>query len=307
MKDLKTYFINPFTDERHSLNRKKKFGEDHIKRITVQNTGGELTEMLNSTIAVQTNFFGAITSVSVNASIREARTEAVDQVIEAFKTRNTRLNNYLLANGTDKQAIYQEFFPQGITAFTREVNKGNVAQLMDQLVKAITRNPAIAGGTTVLSEYTNFLNNYNTARGEQLTKMGEVSGTRGSRNSVEDDWDDQMFNNLLTLANLHRQHPETLGWFMNQTILHAPQHHSGDGKGQLTGIITIAGAPAANIKVHIEGGNIPDTVTDDTGGYATHELPIGTYQVVFSREDLRTRTDSVTIIDDGDTLWDVAL
>jgi len=306
MRDLTIYFVNPFSDPKIPPGNKKKFGEDTIRRIGTQNNGNVFDQLLNDTVDVHTTLFGGITSVSTNQAIQEARTKSVDNLIILFKNRNSRLNNFFIGNGTDKQPVYQEFFPQGVRPFTDGVNKGNVEQRMAQIKDVIDENTEVAGGTTVLAEYETFLENYNTARGSQLSKISEVSSGRTDRNIAEDAWNDQMFENLLSFANLSRGKPQNIILYMNQSILRAPKSAATDGKGRITGICTTNGAPEPGIKVHVADGNIDDTTTDGSGGYITQSLPIGQWQVQFSRNGDILKTTTVNVIDDGDTQQDVA-
>lgn len=309
MKDLTTFFSNPFADTKIPLGNKKKFGEDTLKRIATQNTANQFDLLLADTLTAQTNLFGAITSVETNSAIQKARTLSVDNLIASFTARNTRLNKYLEANDTNKLPVYFEFFPQGVTAFTREITKGNVQQRMQEMVTAITANTAVAGGAAVLTEYQAFLTGYSTARGDQLTKISDVSSGRTDRENKEAVWDDQMFENLLTFANLNRGNPGALILFMNQSILRAPQSSATDGRGRLTGFAKTnpGNVPAEGVTIHITDGNINDETSDADGGYTTQSLPIGTYTAVFSKAGYVTITEPITVVDDGDTQFDVTL
>lgn len=307
MKNLESVLINPFTGKELSLDNKKKFGEDHIKRIGTQNTANQFDTMLNDTILVQTNLFGAITSVATNSAIQQSRTQSVDNLITGFTARNSRLNNYLIATGIKGQPLYQEFFPLGVQQFTADVTKGNVEQLMAEMVTAVTNHTTEAGGSATLTEYTNFKSSYVTARGQQLDKISAVSSGRITRQQAEDAWDDQLFHNLLIIADLHRGHPEMLSLFMNQSILRAATSADNDGQGRFTGTVSSGGIAVEGVLVHVVDGNINDETTDAAGGYTTQNLPTGTYTVQYSKAGYVTQNISIEVMDDGDTLHDVNL
>ncbi len=309
MKDLRSFFLNPFSDFRITLPQKNKFGESTIQLISAQNTGNRFDALLNDTIAVHTALFGNITDVLTNAAIRQARTQSVDAVISRFTRRNSRLNKYLLSNDTDKLPVYQEFFPLGIMDFTRTgVNKGNVEQKMEALIKAIEYNITLAGGSDVLQEYRQMLADYKAARGEQLNKTSMVSSGITARNQSEAAWDIQMYKNLHVFAGLHPAKPEALSLYMNQSILHSPKSAASDGRGRITGTITGAdGLPLQKVKVHVVDANIKNVYTDANGRYLTYHMPIGLWKVEYSQNGTILKTENVEVVDKGNTVKDVVV
>ncbi|MBJ7427446.1 MAG: hypothetical protein JHD28_00575, partial [Bacteroidia bacterium] len=163
MRDLKMYASNPFSNlDRIGLEKKKKFGESHLANLAVQNTAQQYDAIIGKTIVAQQNLFGNITDVELAKALQKTQTQSVDAIIAAFSARNTRLNKYLEANDVHKTPLYATFFPQGVTEFTSQVNKGNVEQLMDRMVKVIKANTEVAGGPAVLAEYQAFESNYKT-------------------------------------------------------------------------------------------------------------------------------------------------
>lgn len=228
MRNLETFLENPFSDPRISLEKKKKFGESHLVNLAVQNTANVYDKAIIDTAAVQTALFGDITDVEVTRALQKTQTESVDHVIEGFKKRNSRLNNYLIYNETNKKPVYQSFFPEGVTEFTEKVNKGNVEQLMERMIEVITENTDVAGGSAVLAEYQAFKTQYATARNLQLTKIGEVSAGITSREAAEAAWDDQLFSNLLLIARENRGKPDRINDFFDQSIIRTVD---GNGNG----------------------------------------------------------------------------
>ena len=306
MRDLASYFENALSDEKLSIDSKKKFGEDALQRVATQNVGGILDPELNAMETAQTALFGTITNVAVNKAVSESRTKTVDGVVEKFTKRNTKLNQFLELNDVDKQDVYQEFFPQGVQEFTRNVTKENVEQKMAFLVKAITDNTAVAGGAAVLAEYQVIQTDYAKARAAQLGKFSQTAAGRDQRLTAEQAWDDAMFACLLTAAKLHRNQPQKLSLFFNQSILRTPISAAHDGKGRLAGIVAYeGGTPVAGATVHITDGNIADATTASDGSYVTQSLPIGEYAIIISLNGKKLYQGNKNIVDDGDTTLDV--
>ncbi len=303
---LTSYLRNPFIDVRISLTDKKKFGEDSIQRITLRNTGGDFDQVLTDTTNVQTALFGGISTVESNTAIQESRTYLVDKLIAAFAKRNSNLNKYFEITNVD-QSVYLEVFPQGVTPFTKGLNKSNVHQRMQEMVWAITNHTAEAGGAAVLTEYQDFLASYNDLRNDQLSKIGAVSGSRITRNQAENDWDAQMYKNLLLFATLHPGDPDKLELYMKEGFLQNRQSSKTDGKGRLTGHVSSGGVSAGSVKVHVVDANIADTTSDHFGNYKTQSMPVGTYQVAFSKDGFTTRMETIEVVDEGDTLLNTSI
>ena len=307
MRDLMFFFINPLGGKEVSLDSKKKFGEDALIRFASQNGGGQFTTELNEMEAAQTGLFGTITSVQTTKAISEARTKTTNGIMEKFSKRTSKLNQFLVLNDVDKQDVYQEFFPQGVMEFTTHLTKENVAQRMEFIIKAITDNLAVAGGATVLADFVDIQKKYTDARGLQLGKISETATGRDLRNTAEEAWDDAMFDGLLAAAKAHRNHPEKLSLFFNQSILRTPVSAASDGKGRVTGVVTRGGHPVPAIRVHVVDGNINDATTDDAGGYTTQSLPIGPHTVLYFENDVQVHSQPIKVVDDGDTTLDVVL
>lgn len=307
MINLESFFKNPFNDSRLSLDNKKRFGEDAIQRFGVQNTANQFDQLITDIVAAQTALFGSITNVATNLAIQQSRTMSVDNIVVAFTKRNTQLNQHLIAEGTNVLPMYQEFFPLGVQKFTTEVNKSNVQQKMTEIISAITAHTPEAGGAAVLTQYQGFLSSYITARGSQLTTIGQVSSGINTKQTNEDAWDDQFFHALLTVADLHRNDAADISLYFNQSILRTSQASATDGQGRITGICrrTADNVLLAGMKVHVIDGNIDNAETDSNGAYTTQYLPVGGYSVEYTLNGVVSKTEHVTVVDDGDTLHDV--
>src|SRR5678815_26296 len=105
MKNLASYFENPFVKGRIALDRKKAFGEDTIERLTVQNTNNQFDALLTQTKAVQEALFGGLTNLSTDRAVRKARTQSTDGIMKDFTTRNSKLNAYFIATGTNELEV----------------------------------------------------------------------------------------------------------------------------------------------------------------------------------------------------------
>lgn len=219
MKNLVSFFRNPFILVGVSFERKKRFSDDHIGRLTANNTEGAYTTMITDTLAVHQEFFGQYTNVNIKDALKQQQTKLVDALIARFTARVSRLNNLLIANEVDKTELYEVFFPFGVTQFTQGTNKGNAEDHMQRIYSAVNDNAGVAGGAAAVAEFDGFRTQWNTLRSLQLQLIGETETGRTVRETAEYEWADQIFDNLLTIANQHRNQPNVMDDFFNQSIL----------------------------------------------------------------------------------------
>lgn len=309
MIDLSKFLINPFLDERFSFGDKQRFSEEHIGRLTAQNTSGQYNTLLSDTLTAHSDYFGDFTNVKIKEAVQQSLTQVVDKILEDFMTRTSRLNNFLIATEVNKNAIYQEFFPLGVTEFTKDTNKTNADSHIARLVAAITAHTTEAGGTSVLAEYIAFQDNYAKARTNQLIKKGDTEGNRTTRDEKGTRWADVLFSNLLVIANQFRNKPEKLSDFFDQSILRPQSKADNDGKGQLSGMVTNAATsqPEAGVTIHVVDAKISDAHSKADGSYRTQRLPVGVYSVIVSKQGFTSQTLQTTVVDEGDTTLDVQL
>lgn len=309
MINLEKFFTNPFVADRHSFGDEQRFSEEHIGSLTAQNSTGEFSAILANTIAVHTAYFGDFTNVKIKEAVRQSQTQIVDKIINDFTTRTTRLNAYLIAMAVDKTPAYQQFFPLGVTEFTRDTNKTNAESHIDRLLAAISANLTAAGGMMVLNEYQAFKANYAAARNTQLIQKADTEATRTTRNEKGLAWADQVYSNLLLIAHKYRHQPDRLGDFFTQSILRPQSKADYDKKGQLAGVVrnALTGEPEVGAIIHVIDGKINDAHTKPDGSYRTQRLPIGSYTVVVSKTGLEAYTTTLNIQDEGDTVLDVTL
>jgi len=141
----------------------------------------------------------------------------------------------------------------------------------------------------VLQQYNDFLTNYKAARSAQLNKTGAISTGMDALDEIEAAWNDQMFNNLLTFANLNRNLPDNIKLYMDPSLLEPDVHHGTTLTGKLKGTDTdSAGHPLKNVIIHILDGKTDNAHSDANGVYLTHPLPIGTWEVEYSKGDRKT-------------------
>jgi hypothetical protein len=292
-------------DKNISLDDKKKFTEDHVAKLIVQNATGQYAQMLSDTTTAYADFYGDMADRDIKAAVQKSLTQSTDAIIADFSNRNTRLNLFLLSQPNMKgSVVYTSFFPQGVMPFTEGLTKGNVEQRMDQLIAAINLNTAVAGGAAVLTEYQTFKTSYQSARSAQLGKIGEVISVIDDRDAAELVLDTQLFFNLHTICINIMSTPERLDNFFNETIIRpvqrgqatqAPDPEEASLYGKVTGAVNSNSTTSAAATTGLDGVTVRiyclglEVSTDEDGNYLLPPVPIAAnYDVEFSHPGYTT-------------------
>ncbi len=170
--NFETFFKNHFDNRAISDDDLKKFSEDHLARITANNPGGRLTPIIAPAGSAHTAYFGAITDEDTARAIQQALTIRVDDAAAAFTAYVRRREGAIRDAFGQEGPEYQEFFPQGLSEYTR-ADRANIEQLMDRFADAARRHvDALPQGFE--QEVLALRAAYQSARTGQLGKKGEV-------------------------------------------------------------------------------------------------------------------------------------
>ncbi len=218
MINLETLFKNHFLLARISYDNLKKFSEDHLARISVNNADGRLKEIVSLTGAAHTAYFGAISNKDVAAAVKEGMTVAVDKSIKAFKALVRRKAGAVLDAFGDDSREYHEFFPQGVNEYTK-AGKAGIETLMRRIVTAgLTHEKALGGDFA--NAFSNIYNEYQNIREAQLGKKGDVSDLGDIRDEARAALTTQLTANIHYIGYTYPGNAEKCLTYFDQSILH---------------------------------------------------------------------------------------
>lgn len=220
MEPLKTFFENPFEGQRYSIDNFKKFSEDHLARITANPgaPGGAVAALVAPTGAAHINFFGEITDVAVSSSVQQGITKAVDQKFHAaidFMKNQEGLIKYVFGK---ESPAYQEFYPYGITEYTR-ATKANFEELIMRFKAAATNNLNPAVPATLADELQALHDDYQELRAAQLGKKGNTDTQRSERDTARTALEHQLWKNIHTIAIAHLGNVAACTAYFDESII----------------------------------------------------------------------------------------
>ena len=221
MLNLEIMFKNHFDTDKISDNNLRKFAEDQIQRMISNNPGGIYNQLITNTTAAYNGYFGSITNEDTKTAIKEGATIGMNTAMKAFQDAASQKEGTIRGNYGAKSATYQEFYPHGITEYTK-ANLGNVNTLMDRMVKAATAHAADLGAPFV-TLFTNLQNDFVTLRTAQLKLIGEVAGKKDATVTTRDTVELQICKNVLLIASNNVGNLEAVNTYFNQSIIRSEQ------------------------------------------------------------------------------------
>jgi hypothetical protein len=228
MMSLERFFENQFDDKNISRQTLRKFTEDHLQRLAVQNTNNVYDALLNSTETAYENYFGALADRDTSFALQQSRTKSMNNVMTNFQ-KTLRLREGLVGNYFPKDTPeYLEFFPAGLDEYNRATLL-NTETLMNRIITAFTAHTATFGNTTV-TEFTNFLTQFKAARGTQLQQKGKVSDATETTEATRDILEIQLTTNVLSIALKNIGNPQAATSFFDQSILGGKGGDGGEEK-----------------------------------------------------------------------------
>ncbi len=218
MISIERFFENQFDDKSISRQTLRKFTEDHLQRLAVQNTDNVYDAIINSTETAYQQFFGDLKDRDTSFALQQSRTKNMKNVLEAFKAKLQQREGLVKNAFLEDSPEYQEFFPAGLTEYTN-ATLANAETLMNRVATAFGAHSTALGAATA-TEFAGFVTQFKTARGTQLQQKGKVSdateATEASRNVLEI----QLTTNLLTIALNNIGNTAAAASFFDQSILY---------------------------------------------------------------------------------------
>jgi hypothetical protein len=217
MRNLETFFENPFDDDKISDERKNSFARDHINRTTDNNPGGRYTPMITATQTVYDGYFGKIVETGGSTALRKSKTITVEEVSQQIKKLLSSKEGVINDIWPRKSSVYTEFYPMGITEYW-EATRDGILPLLDRFIDACGRHTGQLP-TNFVDQFRELREAYDTARSEQQQKKGDVVDDKEAKVVARQALDSQLFQNLLQIAKDFAGNPSMLSAYFDQTII----------------------------------------------------------------------------------------
>lgn len=219
MIELVKFFRILFLSERISVDRLKNFTEDHIQRLTANNPGGIFTAILTAVTTAYNNYFGDMSSKSLNLAVQEGKTQAMKESRDALLKQLSDNEKLVAYTYKDNKPAYEEFYPLGTT----EYRNASLSQL--ETISGRYKEVLAAHATDFT---TGFVTAYNTVqatfvanRAAQQAAFGNVAAERSDLTATRTALATQLTANVLTIALQYLGDESKAAEYFNQGILNA--------------------------------------------------------------------------------------
>jgi len=204
---------------RISRERLKDFCESHIARLNANNPGGIFTTILMNITMAYNNYFGDLSSESLNLAVQEGKTIAMNEsrvALEKNLTENEKLIAYTYRNAPE---IYEEFYPLGLTEY--ENADLPTLETISERYKLVLNSHAADFTAVFIGDYNTFQGTFVANRAAQTTAKGNVASERSDLATSRPAVALQLTTNLLTIALQYVGDESKADVYFDQSILNA--------------------------------------------------------------------------------------
>lgn len=217
MIELVKYFRILFLSPKISRERLRDFCRDHLQRLTANNPGGVFTPIITALTTAYNAYNADLTAYLTKTAQKEGRTLDADNKRNAL-LKNISDNEKLVAfTYKDNMPVYEEFYPLGITEYTRS-SVSELATLGERYLNILTVHAADFSAPFITA-YTNLYNAYVAALNENSSVRSGVDTERSDLASSKEALALQMTKNLLTIALQYAGNESKADVYFDQSIL----------------------------------------------------------------------------------------
>ena len=167
--------------DKHNIidSRYQVFLRNFIASLVANNPAGVFDAQIANLTSVYTTYFGNFETKSVNIAERVAKTSSLDIVTALFANTVRSKYNSIAAVYPVGDSVYIEFFPHGMTEFSR-LTRENVQSVSHRIATKATEYMSSLGGAPFAAIFTTLETNITTAIGAQNTKKSVVKAITGT-------------------------------------------------------------------------------------------------------------------------------
>ena len=176
MRNLLSFFWNIFESSRVGDAKFRMFCEFHLQRLINNNPGGIYDDLITALTAVYMEYYGALEDEATKIAIREGKTVAMNNSRNEIDGFISQQEGLVRSKWGKNSAEYQEFYPQGITGYTKSPLSGYDI-LIERFKNAVTAH-ALDFDAAFVTKANTLIGNFLTMRTAQINLMAIVSGTR---------------------------------------------------------------------------------------------------------------------------------
>jgi hypothetical protein len=217
MRNLSSFFWNIFEQSKVGDAKFRMFCEFHLQRLINNNPGGIYDDLITALTTAYMGYYGALEDEATKIAIREGKTVAMNASREKIDGFISQQEGLIKSKWGKNSPEYQEFYPQGITGYTKAPLSGYDI-LIERYKNAVTAHTADFDAAFV-TKATTYIGEFLTMRTAQINLMSVVSGTRTVSAKNREGLEKQVMKDLLIIASNNVGKPEVMKDYFDQSII----------------------------------------------------------------------------------------
>jgi len=217
MRDLATFFVNPFDDREISVGELLAFSTDHWQRMIANNVGGELSARITATSSALGLVEDCVTDDQTKLGLRKARKMAKTTFRENLPGNVAKIVAAVVAQyGPDAPEVV-ECCPSGRSIFS-SCRDDQMEGHLQTLVNGVTAHQADLGAPLVATA-TALKAAWAAVHDASEAATGGKTTTQEGKKMARENLQLMLFLNLLKLMEMSPRQPEKLPLYMQQSLL----------------------------------------------------------------------------------------
>ena len=253
---------NPLDGVLVSINRRLRYTDINIERMTKNNPGGIYDILVEHTKNCRNAYALNQKEEESGESIRIAYTAELQKSVEEFKDNMRKIEKYLSYKHGNTSLIYLELFAHGLSQYTKA--------LLSEIAKLISKahDFTLKYGTELSGEnfevlFKGNMLRFETAYKQQQQAQGDVTNRKSLKEMLWYNLKKQLYINMLTIIINNPDNPKLMISYFEDKIMRFRKHKD-DGSTADTYKLSIA---AASSKVADISFSVDDTILIINNGY----------------------------------------
>ncbi len=197
-----------------------------IATLTTANIGGILDIVLAPLSSSYLVYFGDSKDKSVNKAIKESTTAGLNNVVRNFADAVRGKYNLIASIYPDGSMEYIEFFPGGLTAFSK-LTRANILEIANQFSVTAEKYKSTLGGTPFALIFSGYNASIIAALSNQTDKKGKAKTISSEVITMRAPVEDALMNVMYKIGLMYSPNWEKCNSFFDFSLLNAAHHSTG--------------------------------------------------------------------------------
>ena len=253
---------NPLDGVMVSANRRVKYTDINIERMTKNNQGGIYDILVEYTKNCRDAYANNLIEEESGESIRIANTAELQKSVEEFKDNMRKIEKYLSYKHGNTSLIYMELFAHGLSQFTK-ASLTEISKLMKKSHEFTVKYATELSSENFEALFKADMLRFDTAFKQQQQAQGAVTNRKSLKEMLWANLKKQLYINMLTIIINNPDNPKVMLSFFEDKILRFRKHKD-DGSTAEAYKLNIA---ASSSKVADISFSVDDTILIINNGY----------------------------------------